>query len=143
VTGFFDYPAGGPDPFLARATDRDWALLREHLHARRHPAGAVITAAGDTDRALLLLVEGPARAGAGRRAAPLRPGAVTGELAFLTGRPAAEEVRAETDVLVLRLPLAGFEALAARDPALGRYLLFDLARLLAERAAALRGLADR
>ncbi len=49
-------------------------------------------------------------------------------------------MRAVTDAQVLRLSLVEFEALAAKDPALGRYLLFDLARLLAERVMDLRGL---
>ena len=142
MTGFFDYPDGGgaPDPFLAHASERDWALLDEHLHARSHPAGATVVAAGNTDRALLMLVEGTVRVGSGRRSAILRPGAVTGELAFLAGRPPTEDVSAVTGVRILRLALVDFEVLAARDPALGRYVLFDLARLLAERTEALRAM---
>ncbi len=142
MNAFFDYPDGGGerDSFLAHASDRDWALLRGYLHARRYPNGATVVSAGDTDRALLLLVEGTVRLGSGRRSATLRPGAVIGELAFLAGRPFAEEIRAVTGVEILRLGLADFEALAATDPALGRYLLFDLARLLAERTEALQAM---
>lgn len=143
MDAFFPGADGDRPPFLADADEHDWELLRRHAAGRRYPAGAVVVPRGDTDRSLLLLVEGTLAQGAGRRAATVAPGSVLGELAFLAGRPAAHEVRAVTDAEVLRLDLVRFEALAAADAALGRYLLFDLARLLAERAEDLRALTGR
>jgi CRP-like cAMP-binding protein len=149
MDAFFDYPDGDPDgsrlTFLAGGSDRDWALLREHMQVRQFSAQAVVIASGDTDRALFLVAEGTVEAAPARRtgresAVPLTAGAVFGELAFLAGRPFPTEVRAVTDARLLRLGLTEFEALAAKDPALGRYVLFDLARLLAERVRDLRAL---
>lgn len=144
MDAFFDYPGGAADDapaaFLAGASEGDRLLLRDHMQVRRFPAGSTVLAPGDTDRALLLLVEGSLRTRAGRRTVTLPPGAVVGELAFLAGSPAAAEVSAGTDVQVLRLGLADFEALAAKEPAFGRYLLLDLARVLAERVRDLQAL---
>jgi CRP-like cAMP-binding protein len=157
TTRFFDYP-GGDEPappddagFLAAAGDDDWAVIREHGQVRRYAAGAQLLGAGETDRALYLVLAGTLertargdRRGTRRRPA-LRgsapqpvlsygPGAVLGERAFLEGLPFDSPVLAVTVAEVLRLGLTEFEVLAAKDPALGRYLLFDLARVLAARA---------
>jgi len=149
---FFEYPDGeaaarGARPlFLADCTEHDWTLIREHAQTRRFAAGALVVGAGDSDRALYLVVDGTLEVVVPRQStrhpagALLGPGTVLGELGFLDGRPAEAAVRAVTDAQVLRLSLVEFEALAAKDPALGRYLLFDLARLLAERVMDLRGL---
>jgi CRP-like cAMP-binding protein len=157
TTRFFDYPdAGGPaEPgdadFLAAAGDDDWAVILEHGQTRRYAAGAQLLGAGETDRALHVVLAGTLEArregrrrGARRRGgAPVRygPGAVLGERAFLEGRPYESPVVAVTVAEVLRLGLTEFEVLAAKDPALGRYLLFDLARVLAARADRLLDLA--
>jgi CRP-like cAMP-binding protein len=148
---FFDYPGGDAATtgdrllFLAGCSERDWALIGEHAQVRRFAAGTLVVGPGDSDRALHLVTDGTLEvlARPGTRHAPpsqLGPGAVFGELGFLDGRPADAAVRAATDAQVLRLGLAEFEVLAAKDPALGRYLLFDLARLLAERVQDLHGL---
>ena len=148
---FFDYP-DSPDPvppseadFLSAAGDADWVALFEHGQTRRCDAGAQLVGADQTDRALYVVLEGtlttqPAQPrGRAARRRPVRPmeygpGAVLGERGFLEGRPFETSVRAVTSALVLRLGLTEFEVLAAKDPALGRYLLFDLARVLAGRA---------
>src|SRR5689334_11065823 len=156
TTRFFDYPGGrDPDPtpdadFLAAASDADWDMLVEHGQTRRYAAGAQLVGAGETDRALYIVLEGtlqtqPAgRRGSGRRPGPqleYGPGAILGERGFLDGRPFETPVMAMTMAKVLRLGLTEFEVLAAKDPALGRYLLFDLARVLAARADRLTALA--
>lgn len=147
MDAFFDYPDGagatGGAPFLAGASERDREVLREHLRARRFAAGSTVLAPGDTDRALLLVIEGTLSVGTGSRARTLPVGSVVGELAFLAGTPAVAEVRAVTEAQVLRLGLDDFEALAAKDPALGRFVLFDLARVLSERVGELQALLGR
>ena len=142
MDAFFGY---GDDrrSFLADAEERDWQLLRRYMTERRYPDGAVVLAPGDADRALLLVVRGALVSGTGARAVTFEAGTVLGELAFLRGQAAGEQVRATSDAEVLRLELARFEELSAADPALGRYLLFDLARLLAERNAELRAMVRR
>jgi len=157
TTRFFDYPDGGaaagPDDadFLAAAGDDDWAVILEHGQTRRYAAGAQLLGTGETDRALFVVLAGTlearpeGRRGTRRRAAPRAvsypAGAVLGERAFLEGRPFESPVVAVTVAEVLRLGLTEFEVLAAKDPALGRYLLFDLARVLAARADRLLAIA--
>lgn len=147
MDAFFDYPdgagAGGGAPFLTGASERDRDVLREHLQPRRFAAGSTVLAPGSTDRALLLVVEGTLSVGTGSRAGRLPAGSVVGELAFLAGSPVPVEVRAVTEAQVLRLGLDDFEALAAKDPELGRFLLFDLARVLSERVRELQALLGR
>lgn len=155
---FFDYPDGRvPTPrdetgFLSAAGDADWALILDHGQTRRYAAGSQLVGADETDRALYVVLDGTleARPPAGRGRGPRRspgpqasygPGAILGERGFLEGRPFEHAVFAVTVAEVLRLGLTEFEVLAAKDPALGRYLLFDLARVLAARADRLAALA--
>jgi CRP/FNR family cyclic AMP-dependent transcriptional regulator len=66
----------------------------------------------------------------------IHPINTVGESAFLDGRPRAVTVRALTDGEVLRLSFDAFEALAARDPGLGREILLDVGRILSARLRA-------
>jgi len=157
TTRFFDYPDGGePVPpgdadFLSAASDADWVVILEHGQTRRYAPGSQLVGADETDRALYVVLEGTlaARPPESRRRGRRRPGrqvdygpgAILGERGFLEGRPFETPVLAVTTAQVLRLGLTEFEVLVAKDPALGRYLLFDLARVLAARAARLRALA--
>lgn len=61
------------------------------------------------------------------------PRSVTGEMAFLDGRPRAATIRAVTDAELMRISFESYEALAARHPELGRAILLDLGRILAAR----------
>jgi CRP-like cAMP-binding protein len=123
--------------FLAATDDADWAVLFAHGQTRRYPAGAQVVGAGEADRALYLVLEGELTT-QGRQIENHYPGAILGERGFLEGRPFGAAVLAVTGCEVFRLGLAEFEVLAAKDPALGRYLLFDLARVLAAQADRLR-----
>ena len=58
----------------------------------------------------------------------IHPITTFGEAAFLDGRPRAVDVEAMSDGEVMRLSFDAFEALAARNPALGRDILLDLGR---------------
>jgi CRP/FNR family cyclic AMP-dependent transcriptional regulator len=134
TASFFEYPTGaraGADDFtfLPGASDEDWAKLLAHTETLRFPAGAAIVRAGELDRALYFLVEGTVAVGDSAISAP----SVLGEVAFLDGKPRSLTVRARTDCEALRLSADAFEVLAAREPLLGRAILFDLGRILAAR----------
>jgi CRP/FNR family cyclic AMP-dependent transcriptional regulator len=137
TTGFFQYPTetalpAGLPGFLDQRGEHDWATLLEHTDTRLFRPGDVVIAAGEQDRALYLLVDGWLKAPSG----VIHPITTVGEAAFLDGRPRAVTVRALTDGELLRLSFDGFEALAARDPGLGREILLDVGRILSARLRA-------
>ena len=66
----------------------------------------------------------------------IHPITTLGEGAFLDGAPRAVNVEAMSDGEVMRLSFEGFEALAARNPALARHILLDLGRILSARLRA-------
>jgi CRP/FNR family transcriptional regulator, cyclic AMP receptor protein len=143
VTSFFDYPGDLPNElgatFLASATDDDWAEIRAHGEVRRHRAGETVIAGGQADRSLYVVLSGRLEAVMAqgrrrqRRVTVMDTGTVVGEVGFLDGLPRSATVRALDDVELLRLPFGAFEALAAKNPALGRAILLDLGRILAMR----------
>jgi CRP-like cAMP-binding protein len=137
TTGFFQYPTESELPaglpgFLDQRGEDDWATLLAHTDTHLFRPGEVVIAAGEHDRALYLLVDGWLKAPSG----VIHPITTVGEAAFLDGRPRAVTVRALTDGELLRLSYDGFEALAARDAALGREILLDVGRILAARLRA-------
>jgi CRP/FNR family transcriptional regulator, cyclic AMP receptor protein len=73
----------------------------------------------------------PTERGEFRRYSLIEPKSVTGEVAFVDGRPRTATVRAVTDGDLLRLSFESYEVLAARYPELGRAILLDLGRILA------------
>jgi CRP-like cAMP-binding protein len=90
--------------------------------------------AGDRDRALYLLLDGrlAAEGGGAEVSAP----ATLGVAAFLDGLPRAVTMLAPTHGEVARLSWEAYEALAARDPRVGRMVLADAGRLMAARVRA-------
>jgi CRP/FNR family cyclic AMP-dependent transcriptional regulator len=140
---YFPYPTLAPTPqadepsaFLESATDEDWQALLDATDTVRFAPGDVVAAEGAGDRALYLLVDGRVRAAGGEvTGAPATLGAVT----LLTGRPRTEAITGETHGEALRLSHDGLETLAARDPQLGRAVVAELARLVAERLHAVDG----
>ena len=144
TTGFFDYPTlpGGAaqapaaaDPgFLAHATVAEWdAILAATETLRFHP-GDVVLRAGDRDRAFYLLLDGRLETEGGETEA-IAPAAI-GVAAFLDAAPRAVTLLARTHGELARMSWDAYEALAARDPRLGRTILVDLARGLATRLRA-------
>jgi CRP/FNR family cyclic AMP-dependent transcriptional regulator len=135
TTGFFQYPGSAqlptenPKGFLEDRGAEDWDLLLEHTETQLHRAGDVVLHQGAFDRALYLLVDGWLLAPSGG----VHPVSTFGEAAFLDGRPRAVTVTATTDAEVLRLSREAFLSLSARRPELGRELLLDLGRILANR----------
>jgi len=125
---FFNYPTlrgaeePAPDPgFLPHATVEEWdAVLAATETLRFHP-GDVVLRAGDRDRAFYVLLDGRLEA------------SVLGVAAFLDGQPRAVTLLARGHGELARMSWDAYEALAARDPRLGRTILVDLGRGLAAR----------
>jgi CRP/FNR family cyclic AMP-dependent transcriptional regulator len=143
TSAFFDYPTLGgsarepaPDPgFLPRASMEEWdAVLAATETLRFHP-GDVVLRAGERDRAFYVVLDGRLVVdGTGVEAvAPT----VIGAAAFLDDAPRAVTLRARTDGDAARMSWDAYEALAARDPRLGRTILLDLGRGLAARLRSL------
>ena len=136
TTGFFDYPAEPSQPaehglpgFLDGRGEEDWAMLLDHSETRLFAPGELILRRGEQDRALYLLVTGWVKAPSG----VVHPITTLGESAFLSGAKRTVDVEAMSEGEMLRLSYDGFEALAARNPALGRDILLDLGRILSAR----------
>ena len=136
TTGFFDYPSR-PQPaaehglpaFLSGRGEDEWTMLLDHSETRVFRPGETVLNAGEFDRALYLLVDGWLRGPSG----VIHPITTFGEAAFFDAAPRAASIRAMSDGEMLRLSYEGFEALAARNPALGRDILLDLGRILCAR----------
>jgi CRP-like cAMP-binding protein len=138
TTGFFNYPTLGgasepaPDPgFLPHATVEEWdAVLGATETLRFHPDDVVLRA-GEPDRAFYVLLDGRLEAeGSGNEV--LAP-SVLGVAAFLDGQPRAVTMLARGHGELARMSWDAYEALAARDPRLGRTILVDLGRGIAAR----------
>jgi CRP/FNR family cyclic AMP-dependent transcriptional regulator len=138
TTGFFHYPTLGgrdepaPDPgFLPHASMEEWdAVLAATETLRFHP-GDVVLRAGQRDRAFYILLDGRLEV-EGSGVEVLAP-TVLGVAAFLDGGPRAVTLLAHGHGELARMSWDAYEALAARDPRLGRTILAELARGLAAR----------
>jgi CRP-like cAMP-binding protein len=151
TTGFFNYPTLPPaepaargalpasepfdDPgFLPDATEQEWDAVLDATETLRFAPGDVVLRAGERDRAYYLLLDGivEAEAAGVAVAAPATLGAV----AFFDDAPRSVTVRAQTHGELARMSWEAFEALAARDPRLGRVVLIELGRGLGARLRA-------
>jgi CRP/FNR family cyclic AMP-dependent transcriptional regulator len=147
TTVFFNYPTqqraraprndadGG---LLPHGTAAEWDAVLAATEAMRFHPGDVVLRAGERDRALYILLDGRVVLDGG---AELAPPALLGAAAFLDGEPRAAAAIARGHGELARLSWDGYEALAARDPRLGRQILVDVGRELAAqlRAAAIAG----
>lgn len=148
LDSFFDYPGTehatpqpAAAPFLSTCSADEWEVIRAHTDSVRYDAGASVVAQGSLERTLVILLRGQlevleTRGRREKRIALLDAGSVVGDHGFLDGEPSNATVRAVGEADVLRLPLARFEVLAAKDPQLGLYILFDLGRLVSHRLRA-------
>ena len=75
--------------------------------------------------------------GRARRMVSYAPGVAFGEMGLLQGHPRSADAIAEEDALVLELPRAHYERIAAENPALHSKLLLNLGLLMASRVRAL------
>jgi CRP/FNR family cyclic AMP-dependent transcriptional regulator len=142
-SSYFAYPgteaARDDFVFLPDRSKEDWERLVDHSEVLLFRTGDLVIRAGEKDRALYIVVEGTLEIllhderGAEHRYGVIDPRSVTGEMAFLDGRPRAATIRALTDGELLRISFESYEALAARYPELGRAILLDLGRILAAR----------
>lgn len=153
VADFFNYPTDDdPDlgtvheePFLGSCSADEWELIQRHGDIVDFPAGATVIASGGLSRALLIVLSGTVEVTlvTGRRGrqrlAVLGPGSVLGDLAFLDGKPADASVVAREPTTFLRITIEQFDRLAAANPKLGLYVLFDVGRVLAGRLRRLEG----
>jgi hypothetical protein len=103
-------------------------LLADHAEIRSFAAGEAITAAGDSCRELLLLIEGEARveerSGDQVRFRALRAGQVLDELEVLTHSNSENTIVAESaGTRVLAVPVDCFDATLERDPDFARRVL--------------------
>jgi hypothetical protein len=103
-------------------------LLADHAEIRSFAAGEAITAAGDSCRELLLLIEGEARveerSGDQVRFRALRAGQVLDELEVLTHSKSENTIVAETaGTRVLAVPVDCFDVTLERDPDFARRVL--------------------
>lgn len=139
---FFDYDSVGvherPDEleFLASRPQSDWAKIIDVCETRRFSIDELLVGAGEVDRALYLLTEGSIGVqleGGSTIFKTIAAPSVLGEVAFLDGGPRSATLVAITDGELLRLRMESFEVLSARDPELGRAILFDLARIVTAR----------
>jgi CRP-like cAMP-binding protein len=123
--------------FLTDRPQSDWSKILDQVETRRFSEGELIISAGDTDRSLYLLTEGTIGVrlpGADARTfKAIDAPSVLGEVAFLDGGPRSATLYGITSGELLRLDLESFEVLAAREPELGRAILFDLAKILTAR----------
>lgn len=145
LSSFFDYPdvqvheAADELAFLSDRSERDWEKLLQHTDSRPFAAGDTVIHAGDMDRALYIVTSGllsmllPQRDGGAKDFKTIEAPTVLGELCFVSGGPRSTTVRALTDGEMRRLSYESFEVLAAREPELGRAILLDIARILAQR----------
>ncbi|MGQ0846869.1 MAG: Crp/Fnr family transcriptional regulator [Sporichthyaceae bacterium] len=136
----FSYPATQAGPgygFLDGASERAYSQFKQHCEIRRFADGQSIVKVGDVDRSLWAVVGGDLEVRVPGKA-PHRVGAGTvfGEVAFFDGAPRSADIVAVGSVELMVLTFEAFERLAQADPALGRTLLLDLGRFLAQRLRA-------
>jgi CRP-like cAMP-binding protein len=139
---FFNYPtlpasgeAGAPAPaqeegFLAHATEAEWDAILGATETLRFQPGDAVVRAGERDRSFYLLLDGRLETPAGVEI--VAPAAV-GVAAFFDGGPRTIALKARTHGELARMSWDAYEALAARDPRLGRTILVELGRSLAAR----------
>jgi CRP/FNR family cyclic AMP-dependent transcriptional regulator len=122
--------------FLPDASAADWATIFSFAEVREVPAGLALVQAGETDRALYLLIEGTLGVRMPREESAFKSidaPSVVGELAFFDGSPRSATLDALTDVQVVRIDMDGFRRLSDAQPALAEAMLMDLARILSLR----------
>lgn len=142
-SSFFNYESvdvverAGELEFLGACPTSDWEKIIDQCETRRFSPAELIISAGESDRSLYLLTEGTIGVrlpgGDDRTFKAIDAPSVLGEVAFLDGGPRSATLYALTDGELLRLRMESFEILAAREPELGRVILFELARIVTAR----------
>ncbi len=124
--------------FLASLDDETLGELVEHSHIVRRPRGARIVSELESGADVFVVLSGTAevfvepRRGDKKVLQTLGPGRAFGEMSSLTGGLRSATVEATTDVEVLVIPDATFDALRERRPEIAVALLRTLAKRFAE-----------
>lgn len=134
--------------FGAGLSEDELALLASQMIEREVPRGSAVFRTGEPGDAMFVSLRGQigivlpaedtdASGTPTRRMVSYAPGVAFGEIGLLEGRPRSADAIAEEDALVLELPRANYERLAAGQPALVGKLLLNLGLQLAKRVRAL------
>jgi CRP-like cAMP-binding protein len=129
--------------FMPDATATDWAIVFAHAQPFDFEPGDEIMRAGDTERALYLLVDGRVGVrvpGAEGRLKEIDAPSLLGEVGFVDGGPRSATLEALSGGTIVRLDFEAFERMSLEEPILAHRMLLDLARVLAAR---LRMLTER
>ena len=144
-TSFFNYenPEGEPEAaspvFLAQLSESGWSKLLSYAQHRRFAEGETVLQAGEQSRDFYIVAKGRleavAQTGEGKEIllSPIEEHSIIGEQSFFDGLPRSATVRAQTDGELFRIDAAALEVMSARDPALAREVVADLARILSLR----------
>jgi|GEM_PF-1500588 len=117
------------------------------LDQRRLAAGDVLMTAGDHADGIAYLEAGrlsashEQMASKGLYVARFLPGAIIGEIGFLTGQPRTATIRADTESCVVLISRAAMDYLDTHEPTLARALIGGISQLLAERLSRTTALA--
>lgn len=152
-SSFFNYSGdeaeGDSESFvlLGDWTEEQWGTLLEYSETLRLKSGDVLVDVGDVERVLFIVGSGDLEvvvgSGARKRALPVGAGELIGEVGFFDGLARTAQVVAVSECEVHRLTLEAFEVLAVRHAELGRELLLDLGRILANRLRSVESLLER
>ena len=126
--------------------------LSRYFERSSLPEGATLIKQGDPPGDVFVLESGRLRVervtdeGTRTRLRTMRPGVIVGEIGLYTGSTRTADVIADAPSVVLRLPGASIERIAAEDPALAaalhRWFAETLAERMADRLRALEPLLD-
>jgi CRP-like cAMP-binding protein len=149
MSDFFSYTGAAPaEPsrgvaaraILGELTSEEWEKFIGYAARRRYPAGAVVTTAGDTARALCFIASGQIEvrtAGADKKAPRMLrgEGEVFGILSFLDAAPSGitATVASAGPAELLMISPESLQQLAAWQPRIAMALLRDLGAHVAAR----------
>jgi NTE family protein len=138
-----EWLADAPGSIFAGIPPDELEALMQRLRRRRFAPGEVIVREGDKQAVMYVAQQGSAEAvcadryGRERIVGHIEAGTTFGEMALLTGEPAAATVRATAELEVLEVAREEFERVAARFPEVYR----NLAEILADRLSTTNRLA--
>jgi CRP-like cAMP-binding protein len=141
ASAFFPYPDSehtSSPGFLSNLHEDEIQTVVSFGQMRRYAPKEYAVRAGETDRALFIIMKGrfqvlvPAPRGL-VRANDLGAGDIFGELAFFDRRPREADVAAVTEAEALIMTPDGFERFRLREPRLAILFVFDLGRILSSR----------
>jgi CRP-like cAMP-binding protein len=124
---------------LHSLTPDELAVVVERLQFEDFEKGAEILTEGLSYHGLWILLEGTCEVVRGARGprpsqlAVIEPGAVFGEMSFLTGQPHSATVRALSPVRTARINKSSFVELEQAQPAIAERIITCVARVMADR----------